>query len=818
MFPSKLSRRRNATGTIALCIVGGALLAIPATSWRIASRAESAAAAERRAPFAAPSILVEPFGRADAAGAAAPEFDAGPAFASLLQAQLSAAGRITLARPYALPETQNLSSEARARLLGADLVVAVRYQTEQERLRGELTITNARSGRKYVADEIEGLRSAPGQFVYAIAAAFFETTAEENLTPTLLTPDEQRELDRRFRPTREPFEHYARGLARERYAPEEAARQYRRALALEPYFLEARDRAFFTGYRSARNARLAARMLNLDYAAQLRSGRTDLVNYGAMLAELAFSRQYGGDAAGAGTLFARALAALRAAGAGQSADAALCLNALGAMQLDRQAYVPAYNYLAEARRLFDLNSFPSSATNDDNLAALAATASLAGQRTVALDAFTRLEKSYALTGQNESAEGALLRYNRALVRLRGPAGDATLVRGDLAEARRIFFRNGWVNSELYIETLVNEAIAETRAGALDEAEAKLERARLQLRMLGLENASIYPATLANLARLRALRGDRYNANRLALQARRALRHDYKRRWTLTRSILNIDDMRAAGLRLLQHAPVPSDIFFTREEEDQVRGWTGAFRIERHHQGIVSRTYAGRLDDTNVLLFDLLNDRQRSSPGLNRLRDMLVGSSASLDGRGLVFVDIGPAIANLSNPAVTTQSIARDFPAMRVIAFDLPGQMDFYFRHVSRANQDRIRAFSNLHLVAGDGFLPLYAQLQSNEAWRLVDREPARPRPGQPLVLRAANSIDIYGRWDQIAPVLRSVAADYKDSPILFFFNQSLLVKPRGDVRFRVVGFLSVRGFHHNVNSLDRGGDPPYTLPGDLFTP
>lgn len=817
MSAHKLSRRRIATGTIALCIFAGLLLAIPATSWKRSTRAESAAPAERRAPFAAPSVLVEPFSLAGAADTT-PEFDAGPAFASLLQSQLSAAGRVTIVRPYALPETRSLSSDARARLLGADLIVSVRYEIQQERLRAELTIANARSGRKHVAEEIEGLRSAPGQFVYAVAAAFFETTAEEELTPTLLSPDEQRELERRFRPTREPFEHYARGLARERHAPEEAARQYRRALALEPYFLEARDRAFFAAYRSARSARQATRLLNLDYAAQLRSGRTDLVNYGALLAELAFSRQYGGDAAGAAILFTRALSALRAAGAGDSADAALCLNALGAMQLDRQAYVPAYNYLAEARRLFDLNGFPASAANDDNLAALAATATLAGRRSVALDAFARLEKSYALTGQNDSTEGALLRYNRALVRLRDPASDATLVRGDLAEARRIFFRNGWVNSELYIECLVNEAIAERRAGKLDEAEAKLERARQQLRMLGLENASVYPATLANLARLRSLRGDRYNANRLALQARRALRHDYKRRWTLTRSMLVIDDMRAAGLRLLQHTPAESEIFFTRDEEDQVRGWTGAFRIERHHQGIVSRTYAGRLDDTNVLLFDLLNDRQRSSPGLNRLRDMLVGGSASLDGRGLVFVDIGPAIANLSHPAITTQSIARDFPAMRVIAFDLPAQMDFFFRHVSRANQERVRAFPNLHLVAGDGFLPLFAQLQSDQAWRLTDREPARPRPGQPIVLRAANSIDIYGRWDQIAPVLRSIVADYKDSPLLFFFNQSLLMKPRGETRFRVVGFLSVRGFHHNVNSLDRGGDPPYTLPGDLFTP
>lgn len=816
MFTNPLSRRRAATGTIALCILAGLLLAIPATSREGSARAESAAPAERRAPFAAPSVLVERFSLVG--DESAQEFDAGAAYASLLAAQLSAAGRVSIARPYALPDMHNLSSDARARLLGADLIVSVRYQIEQERLRAELTITNARSGRKYVADEIEGLRSAPGQFVYAVASAFFETAVEEDLTPTLLSPDEQRELERRFRPTREPFEFFARGLERERHAPAEAALQYRRALALEPYFLEARDRAFFAAYRSARNARLAMRLLNLDYAAQLRSGRTDLINYGALLAELAFSRQYGGDVAGAGMLFLRALSALRAAGAGDSADAALCLNALGAMQLDRQAYLPAYNYLAEARRLFDLNALPASAANDDNLAALAATATLAGRRSVALDAFARLEKSYARTGQNDATEGALLRYNRALVRLRDPAGDATLVRGDLAEARRIFFRNGWVNSELYIECLVNEAIAEKRAGDLDQAEAKLERARLQLRMLGLENASIYPATLANLARLRALRGDRYNANRLALQARRALRHDYKRRWTLTRSILAIEDMRAAGLRLLQHTPAGSDIFYTRDEEDQVRGWTGAFRIERHHQGIVSRTYAGRLDDTNVLLFDLFNDRQRSSPGLNRLRDMLVGGSASLDGRGLVFVDIGPAIANLNHPAITTQSIARDFPAMRVIAFDLPAQVDFFFRHVSRANQERVRAFANLHVVAGDGFLPLYAQLQSDAAWRLTDREPARPRPGQPVVLRAANSIDIYGRWDQVAPVLRNIAADFKDSPLLFFFNQSLLMKPRGETRFRVVGFLSVRGFHHNVNSLDRGGDPPYTLPGDLFTP
>lgn len=84
-------------------------------------------------------------------------------------------------------------------------------------------------------------------------------------------------------------------------------------------------------------------------------------------------------------------------------------------------------------------------------------------------------------------------------------------------------------------------------------------------------------------------------------------------------------------------------------------------------------------------------------------------------------------------------------------------------------------------------------------------------PGAPVVIRAANSIDIYSLWEDVLPALYQMSEDFEDHPLLIFFNRSIIVKPRGQRRMRLAGYVSIRGFHHIKKSLDRGGEPPYTL-------
>tara|TARA_Y100001933_G_C18492529_1_gene353090 strand:- start:132 stop:392 length:261 start_codon:yes stop_codon:yes gene_type:complete len=75
----------------------------------------------------------------------------------------------------------------------------------------------------------------------------------------------------------------------------------------------------------------------------------------------------------------------------------------------------------------------------------------------------------------------------------------------------------------------------------------------------------------------------------------------------------------------------------------------------------------------------------------------------------------------------------------------------------------------------------------------------------------ANSIDIYLKWYEMEDVLQQLAEELKDSPLLLFFNRSILLKKAGSTIYEVVGYVSIRGFHHNLELLDRGGEPPYTL-------
>ncbi|MBX7057370.1 MAG: tetratricopeptide repeat protein [Leptospirales bacterium] len=768
-------------------------------------------AAERAAPYNFPVARLLP-----------PEFDESPVDQNIAFALAhSAAYYLSASRNLALQQALLLRAEApivdeTGSSGDADLALRWRYSEDGQRVRAELQIVDLRRDRSWSAGRVEGLRSAPGEMAYQMARAWLEAIDEHELNSRALDAEDRREMDLRFRPSLQPYELFARALTVEEQQPLLALALYRRALAMEPYFSEARDRAAVAAYRGGPFAYRQRRDLEFDLKRQLRSGRRDLSHYAQQLGAVGLSRDRQGDAAGAQYLLMQALRCWSAAGRLQSFESLRMQNELGRLQLEVQSSAAAYRQLAEVRRGLDRAGFHVGPVSRLNLQLLASAAAATGRYSEALEHFDRLAEEAAPESAEDGLQSALLDYNRAAMRAAASGGDLQMALIESRRAAAVFHERGWDNSELAIENLNNQAAILRRLNQWDQSESLFEKSRQRLRMLGLENASIYPSVIRNLSRLRALQGDSYNAQRLGRQAQLAARHDYQRRWTRVRSVLQSGDLSVAGVRTSLQTPSGADSFFTADEEDQVRSFTGAFRADRHPQHILSRTYAGRLDDTNVFLFDLLNRSGDSAP-MQALRKVMIAGGDS-DGRGLLFVDIGPAIANATEPAVTTRSLARDFPAMQVVALDLPEQVSIFEFRLPEAQRRLVLQHPNLQVLAANGFDPLLSQMRIPARWRRSDRQAMIPSEGQAIVLRAANSIDIYGQWSQIRGVFSSLGQEFEESPVLFFFNQSILYKAPDQRRFAIIGFLSVRGFHHNVNSLDRGGDPPYTLAAEWIEP
>ncbi len=260
---------------IGISACGLAALSILATAGH-ASRQEEVV--PRRAPFARPLAMVLPVVSQETENA-----DRwGRALARSATYYLSASRRLALHA-----SSDGALDSAALKKAGVDILFRSTYEVRGSRALISLQIEDLRAGDHFDAGEVEGLVAAPGQIAFNIARAWMRAAAEEELTPPLLDAEEGRELELRFRASREPFELYAQGLEAEMQTPGLALSYYRRALALEPFFLEARDRAVLTALRIEPSPLRMQRALNRDMQMQLRSGRRDLAHYAAQLIELA---------------------------------------------------------------------------------------------------------------------------------------------------------------------------------------------------------------------------------------------------------------------------------------------------------------------------------------------------------------------------------------------------------------------------------------------------------------------------------------------------------------------------------------------------
>jgi hypothetical protein len=249
---------------------------------------------------------------------------------------------------------------------------------------------------------------------------------------------------------------------------------------------------------------------------------------------------------------------------------------------------------------------------------------------------------------------------------------------------------------------------------------------------------------------------------------------------------------------------------TTQESRCLRSFIEEFRYDftRHSQPVRARTYRNRLVDTNILLSDLLNGRGADS-GLTALAREFRAAGVRPDGAGAVFLDIGPGVANLATPAVTAFSLALDFPGMQVVALDLPDQVRIFQTQVAPARRRPLLDRRNFYILAGDGMHPLAHQLQlAAPAWLAGGKAPLGDGL---LIVRAANSIDIYFRWEELVRVMRAWAADFAERPLLLLMNRAILFKPSGGTGYRLLGRLSPAGFDHNQDTLNRRGEAPYSL-------
>lgn len=231
------------------------------------------------------------------------------------------------------------------------------------------------------------------------------------------------------------------------------------------------------------------------------------------------------------------------------------------------------------------------------------------------------------------------------------------------------------------------------------------------------------------------------------------------------------------------------------------------RYSEHPPAILNRTLPHRHEDDEFLLRDILDHRKETSE-LQALRALLFPKGEKTPS----FIDIGPGIANQGAPATTGREIAELFPEMPVVLLDLESEVERFQALIPQPQKDKLLGKRNIHIVKGDGLRPLKEQLEDPDK-NLFNKTAPLPKikKGQTIIIRAANSIDIYCPWSAVKPALARMAEDFMDNPVLLLFNREIIFKAEGSTVWTIVGRTSNRGFDHDTNKLERKGHPPYVL-------
>jgi len=270
----------------------------------------------------------------------------------------------------------------------------------------------------------------------------------------------------------------------------------------------------------------------------------------------------------------------------------------------------------------------------------------------------------------------------------------------------------------------------------------------------------------------------------------------------------------------------TDLGLTLQEERLLAGYK-FWPYETAPQIVKARTWPHRFEDHEIMLDNLMNQSEKSTKAILNLRSMFFPSGTEKP----YFVDIGPAVGGISHnskPAQTLQDMAIRFPNMECYALDLPEQYDVLSGKTPESkagykidpkNREEMIRRKNMHFISGDGLKSIQDQIADTNTNPYPEREktPSIPK-GAPIFIRAVNSIDICCDWKDdkdgspgVRTALLRMANDFKDSPVMLFFNAQILVKASGSTSWTIIGHISPAGFDHRNATHNRKGQPPYSL-------
>jgi hypothetical protein len=423
-----------------------------------------------------------------------------------------------------------------------------------------------------------------------------------------------------------------------------------------------------------------------------------------------------------------------------------------------------------------------------------------GQREVALNAFFEIE---SLAPNLNPFEKAIFYYNFARLEYSMHAYESAI---DYAQkSKQTLYKLNLTNHDLNFENLILLGAAQFHLQKFHLAQSLWEEVAQARLMIPIEETVYYRNSLLNLAYLYQTKGSTQEAESY---------YKLYTRITPYSAILPLEtkpNLQVSSFVLPFQFDLPLLDEFSNFEERVIKAYTGRYIFTGQDEEIRARTYQDRLEDTNEFLRDLIQTDFFGTPALAQLKNTLFPKSQNYEkGENIVFIDIGPALNNLEAPGITSQSVAYHFPRMMVILWELPSEVDLFLKKVPTEKKEALYSFSNIRILSADGVGVFSESYYDTNRWLFRNRNIPK-LDGKTIIIRAANSIDIYETFSKIQPHFKDVAKSLKSNPVLYFFNRSILLKPKGEEKFTLIGYQSVRGFHHNSQSLDRNGEPPYTL-------
>ncbi|TGN11809.1 tetratricopeptide repeat protein [Leptospira ilyithenensis] len=421
-----------------------------------------------------------------------------------------------------------------------------------------------------------------------------------------------------------------------------------------------------------------------------------------------------------------------------------------------------------------------------------------GQKEVALGGFYQLESYFS---KKNDFESALFYFDFAKLEYDLKAFPSAF--DFLQKSRGILFEKQLTNHELNFLVLQLQAAILYKQNKLNDSKLLWEEIVASRLLLPSEDKIFYRESLFGLALIYLQKGAASESDNLYRNYTRLT--PYSQIQTLNNNPL-VPDYIYPGI-----LDSPDLNLFTNLEESVIRSYTGRYIFSGQEEEIRARTYDNRLEDTNEFLRDLLEKDYFGTPALASLKEDIFPKHLSYDkGENVVFLDIGPALNNPDAPGITSQSVAFHFPKMEVVLWELPKEVDLFLKKVPMDKKQQLYSFRNIRILAADGVGSFNKEYYEPKNWILSNRNIPSIK-NKTVIMRAANSIDIYETYIKIQPHFQDIASELKDNPVLYFFNRSILLKPKGQNKFTLIGYQSIRGFHHNFQSLDRNGEPPYTL-------